>query len=254
MRFQLNVPFLILVGGFLLAWQIVSGLGWVNVLFFPPPSYLAVSAAEMVRNGELLAEITLTLYRTVLGFVLGSTAGLVCGMLMGGSALIRRALEPLMSALYTTPKVTLLPILMLLLGIGEAPKILLVSLGSFIILALQVLDALRNLKPGYVEMARNYGADRLEIFRTVYLPASLPHIFTGLRLALGWTLMVMIAVEMVSSGDGLGGMIWLGWQTFTTEKIYIGVLAASLLGLSFHGGLRLCETKLIPWSPDVKNR
>ena len=253
MRFQLNLPFLILAAGFLVVWQIVSGLGWVNTLFFPPPSYLLVSAAEMVWSGELLNHVGLTLYRTLLGFLLGSTAGLVCGLLMGSSALIRRALEPLMSALYTTPKVTLLPILMLLLGIGEAPKILLVSVGSLIILALQVLDALRSLKPGYVEMARNYGADRLEVFRRVYLPASLPHVFTGLRLALGWTLMVMIAVEMVSSGDGLGGMIWLGWQTFTTEKIYVGVLVAALLGLSFHGALRLCETKLIPWNPDVKS-
>jgi ABC-type nitrate/sulfonate/bicarbonate transport system permease component len=141
---------------------------------------------------------------------------------------------------------------MLFFGIGEAPKLILASVGCWIIVALQVLDAVRRVKPGYIEMASNYGASRVEIVRRVYLPASIPYLFTGLRLALGWSLMITVAVEMVSSGDGLGGMLWLSWQTFTTEKLYVGVFIASMLGLLFHAGLRYCELKLVPWSQNAK--
>lgn len=252
LRFHLNSTFVTLVAAALLAWEFSAHRGWLDPLFFPAPSYLFVAAGKMILEGEFLGQVWLTLYRTLVGFTLGSVAGLICGLLMGGFSGVRRALEPLVSAIYTTPKVSLLPILMLFFGIGETPKLILASVGCFIIVALQVLDAVRRVKPGYVEMASNYGASRLEIFRRVYLPASMPHLFTGLRLALGWALMITVAVEMVSSGDGLGGMLWLAWQTFTTEKIFIGVFTASLLGLVFHAGLRHCESKLIPWSSDAE--
>jgi len=236
----------------LLIWEFSAHQGWLDPLFFPAPSYLCLAAWKMTFDGDLLSQVWLTLYRTVVGFTLGSLAGLICGLLMGGFSVIRRALEPLISAVYTTPKVSLLPILMLFFGIGEAPKLILASVGCWIIVALQVLDAVRRVKPGYVEMASNYGANRLEILQMVYLPASIPYVFTGLRLALGWALMITVAVEMVSSGDGLGGMLWLSWQTFTTEKLYVGVFIASTLGLLFHAGLRYFESKLIPWSSNAE--
>jgi ABC-type nitrate/sulfonate/bicarbonate transport system permease component len=231
-----------------LLWETVSRLGWLDSLFFPAPSVLLASALQMIREGELLFPVLVTLKKTMAGFALGSSAGVICGMLMGASASVRRSFAPVISAVYTVPKLSLLPILMLFFGIGDTAGILLIAVGCFIILALQIGDAVRNLSPVYVEMAAVYGASRTALFRTVYLPASMPSLFTGLRLALGRALMIAVAVEMISSGDGLGGMVWFAWQVFAVERLYVGVFIAGLLGFLFHHALRLIESRAVPWS------
>ena len=137
--------------------------------------------------------------------------------------------------------------MMLLVGIGDASRIILIASGSFIMMAMHALDAVRGINTNYLDMARNYGAGRMMIFRKVYLRACLPQIFTGLRLALGRGLMITVAVELVSCPDGLGSMIWMGWQTFATEKLYVGVLVVALLGALLHNSLRKLEEMTIPW-------
>ncbi len=229
-------------------WEALSTVGWLDSLFFPPPSFLVRAGWTMAWQGELLPVIQATLAKALLGFAFGSASGAIAGLLMGGSVRVRRNLEPVISALYTTPKLSLLPILLLILGIGRTAGVLLIAVGCFIILALQLADSIRNLNPVYAEMAANYGASRKEVVRNVYLPATLPSLFTGLRLALGRSLVTAISVEMISSGDGLGGMIWMAWQLLATERLFIAVFFAALLGLLFHGALHAVETKAVPWS------
>jgi ABC-type nitrate/sulfonate/bicarbonate transport system permease component len=228
-------------------WQALAHARVLDPLFFPPPSVLATTAVEMIGDGSLARHLAATLRRLAAGFLLGSMAGLSCGLLMGGSMRLRQMFEPLVSALYSTPKLTLLPMLMLFFGVGDASRVFLIATSSFVLLAVHALDAVRSVDPVHVQLARNYGANRLAVFRKVYVPASLPMIFTGLRVALGRSLVITVSVELVTPSDGLGSMIWLAWQSFATERLYIGVILTAVLGGIFHAGLRRLERGAIPW-------
>jgi len=228
-------------------WQVLAARHLLNALFFPAPTALVVSGWEMLRSGELGGQLGATLSRMFAGCVIGVLGGLACGLAMGAVEPIRRTLEPCISALNSTPKLALLPMLMLFVGIGETARIVPIALTGFVILAMHGLDAVRGVDRAYVELARNHGAGRRALLRRVYLPASLPRVFTGLRLALGRTLVITISVELVGAQNGVGSMIWMAWQTFSTEKLYVGVITTAALGILFHQGLGLLETRLIPW-------
>jgi NitT/TauT family transport system permease protein len=238
-----TAPIVTLLG----VWEALARTQVLDPLFFPPPSVLAATTVEVLRDGSLARHAAATLRRLAAGFLVGSLSGLACGLLMGGSVRLRHMLEPLVSALYSTPKLTLLPMLMLFFGVGEASRIFLIAASCFVLIAVHALDAVRSVDQVHVQVARNYGAHRLDLFRRVYFPASLPMIFTGLRIALGRGLVITVSVELLAPADGLGSMIWLAWQTFATERLYIGVLLTALMGGAFHAGLRRLERKAVPW-------
>jgi ABC-type nitrate/sulfonate/bicarbonate transport system permease component len=228
-------------------WQILTSVQWLDPLFFPAPSTLVSVAWQMLRQGELTEQTLHTLGRMFIGFTAGSSAGLLCGLVMGSIPSVEASLEPLISAIYSTPNLTLLPLLMVFFGVGNTAGIILIATGCFILVATHALDAVRRVNHAYVEVAANYGANRVAILRKVYIPACLPGIFTGMRLAVGRALIIAVSVELVSPRDGLGSMIWLAWQTLSTERLYVGVLTTALLGLLFNIALRGLETRLIPW-------
>jgi ABC-type nitrate/sulfonate/bicarbonate transport system permease component len=237
------LPILILA-----AWEAGSALGLLNRLIFPPPSAIAHSAGEMLAHGEIQQHLAATLTRLSLGFLIGSLSGLACGVVLGLLPWVRRSVEPIISGAYATPKLSLLPMVMLFMGVGEPARVFLIAVSCFILMAMHGLDALRNVNKRYVEMASNYGADRIMVIRKVYLPASLPQIFTGFRIAMGRALTITIAVELVSCPDGLGSMIWIAWQTFYTEKLYVGVILSAALGTLLHFSLKRLEARLAPWT------
>lgn len=228
-------------------WQLAASREWVNPFFFPPPSKVLATAVRMAADGEIFRILGATLLRWAGGAVIGVLLGICCGILMGVSEAGRRALDPIVSGLYSTPKLTLLPLLMLLLGLGDAPKVILIALVGFIFLSTQTLDAIRGVKQKYVEMAANYGAGRLVLVRRIYLPAALPQIFTGLRIALSRSLVVAISLELISGTNGLGALIWLSWETLATERLYVGILLAASLGIVMHRGLAALESVVVPW-------
>jgi len=229
------------------AWELLSRTELLDPLLFPPPSVLLAAAWGMLASGELPAQIRATMTRTLIGCLLGSLLGFITGLLMGGVRIVRWFLEPAVSALNSTPKLTLLPMAMLFLGIGDAARVALIAASAFIVLAIHAADAARSVQAGYVELAVNYGARRRDLLRRVYLPATLPQVFTGLRIALGRALVITVSVEIVGSSDGLGSMIWLAWQTLTTEKLYVGVLVTASIGTLLHWGLQRLEGLLLPW-------
>lgn len=234
-----------------LAWQILAFFKLLDPLFFPAPSTLLAATAQMLRHGDLIEQTDHTLGHMFIGFVAGSSIGMLCGLLMGGISAIEHLFEPWVAAVYSTPTLSLLPLLMIFFGVGETPGIILIGTGCFILVSVHALDALHRVNQRYVEMAANYGATRMAIFRKVYVRACLPGIFTGLRLALGRALVIAVSVELVTGSKGLGGMIWLAWQTLSTERLYIGVLTTAILGLTFNVTLRRLEARLIPWGSGI---
>jgi ABC-type nitrate/sulfonate/bicarbonate transport system permease component len=231
----------------LAVWQAAAFAGALNPLFVPTPAVLFSSAATMIRSGELVANAAATLGRAVAGFTIGSMAGISAGLAMGSIRAVRQSLEPVVSALNATPKLSLFPLLMLVFGIGETARLSIIALSSFVITAIHALDAVRNIHPAWVDLARNYGARRRDLFGAVYLPACLPQVFTGMRLGLANALVLAISCELVNPSSGLGSLIWLAWQTFSTERLYVTILATALLGTGLHAGLRMCERRLVPW-------
>lgn len=229
-------------------WELAARVGWINRLFFPPPSLLFAAGWSLFKAGVLGKHALATIYRSLAGFAVGGSAGVAFGLLLSLSRTLRESLKPTLTASFTIPKVTLLPLFMLLMGIGEHALLMPVILTCFIICALHTLDATAGIDRGYVELARNYGARRRDLARAVYLPAALPRIFTGFRLALGSGLIITLSCEMLSANQGLGGMIWMGWQTLATENLFVGVICTSLIGFLFQISLEKMERWLLPWS------
>ena len=232
----------------LILWEAAVRAQWLNPILFPTPTSLFGTFSRLIQLGDLQRHLFATLTRLWLAFLIGGISGVAFGLTLGMNSWMRKSFKPMLSASLTTPKVTLLPIFMLFFGVGETSRLLPVIATCFILCALHAHDAARSIHPTYLDAARNYGARRWQLFRTVYLPASLPRIFTGLRVGLGYSLIVTISAEMLGTESGLGGMIWLGWQTLATENLFAGVICTTILGFILHFGLERLEKVIIPWA------
>jgi ABC-type nitrate/sulfonate/bicarbonate transport system permease component len=252
-------------------WEMVVRLRWLDARFFPAPSTVAVALWSLVARGELLGKFWLlpgligsgdwsgvqtvlkeghvwvSLFRIFAGFVLGATPGIILGVIMGMNRTIRTSLDPVISAVYVLPKIAILPLVMLFFGIGEISKVVIVGIASFFLVLINTTAGVRDIEPIFFEAGRNYGANRWQVFRHVTIPGALPIIFTGLRLSLGTSLIVIIAAEFVAAKYGLGYLIWFSWQTLLTEDMFAGLVIIMLLGALFTSGLQTIERWLMPW-------
>jgi NitT/TauT family transport system permease protein len=234
---------LLLVGG----WEAAARAGAVSALFFPAPSFVLSRIASLTASGELLAHLLATLQRVGLGFLLGALAGLPLGLLMGWSPRVRRAVDPLVAALHPMPKVAIMPLLMLLLGLGEAPKLAVVATATFFPFVVNASAGVRQIGHAYFEVAESYGASPLRIFRRIVLPGSLPFVLAGARLALNTSLLLTIAVELISATRGLGRLVWLSWQTMRTEDLYATIVVMAALGVAMNLSLAGAAALFVPW-------
>lgn len=228
-------------------WFALSATEAVDPLFLPPPAKVWQAVGRLVSSGELQTAIGETLSVATIGYLAGALLGVLTGLAMGASRFVQASLDPMISALLSTPKLSLLPLLMLFLGLGAAPRLTLVALACFLVTALAALDAVRDIPRTYLDLARNYGAGPRQVFTDVLAPAALPVVFTGLRLAAGRALAITIAVELVSGERGVGGLIWLAWQSYSTDRLFVGLFTAAALGMLLHALLRRLEERIVPW-------
>jgi len=238
---------LVLPAALMVIWELSVRFGLLDAVFYPPPSQLARAAARLWASGDLLTAMLATLTRALLGFIPGALAGAAIGAAMGSSAAIRQMVEPSLSSLYSVPKLALLPIFLLMLGVGETARLALISLGTALTMSIQLFDGVRGIDSGYVEMARNYGASRWALLKKVYFPGAMPSLFTGSRITLGRAIVLAISVELVTGSPGLGSMIWLAWQTFSTERLYVSVIAAGLIGYLSQTAILALEKRVLRW-------
>ena len=248
-RVPLGILQALIVAGFVCAWEALGRAGLLSAVFFPTPSVILETLAGLLASGELASHLQATITRMAGGFLLGGSAGLAIGLPMGWFPGFRRLVDPFVAALHAVPKISLLPLIMIVVGIGEAPTLVIVALASFFPMAINALAGVQQISPLYCEVARNYGAGPFQMFRRVILPASLPMLFAGARLALNAALVVTIAVELVVAQRGLGAMIWQSWETLRVEALYASILTTALLGLTFNLGLGLLARWAMPWRP-----
>lgn len=263
----------------LLCWEGLVNAGVLNARWFPAPSSILEALWDLTVNYDRFNKSSLlgrpwlipqewnsngmdgikalfreshvyaTLSRVMLGFTFGSLPGILIGMAMGMNATVRNMLDMTLSALYVLPKIAIFPIMMLLFPdpFGEGPKIAVVAISAFFLVTISTMAGVQQIDPVLIQAGRNYGANRWQMFRHVILPGALPMIFSGLRLALGTGLIVIVAIEFVRAKIGVGRVILYYWEILSTAKMYAGLFVTMILGVTLTYGLQLIERLVIPW-------
>ncbi len=202
---------------------------------------------DMFRSENLLGEVWTTLERILVGFAMGAIPGVIIGLLMGISWPVRAFLMPIATAIYAIPKIALLPLVLIALGTGEMSRWVVVALSIFFVVALSTMGGVLALDPIFTDVARNLGGSRWTLFRSVALPGATPAIFTGLRLALGFALIVVVGTEFVRPNGGIGSLIWESYSILSIKKMYVGLIATAILGWLLVLALDLIERLMVPW-------
>jgi ABC-type nitrate/sulfonate/bicarbonate transport system permease component len=239
---RFGTPILILV-----LWQVTVKSGLMDRRFWPAPTDIFLAMVNAIRDGSLANAAGASISRILIGYVIGAGIGIVAGLVLGVFRPIRVALDPIISAIYTVPKLAVLPLLLLLFGLGDAPKIILISLGVFFVTVISTTAAVLAIPAGYLEPAQSFGATRMQTFSHVIAPAVLPEVFVALRLAAGQAVLLMIGIEFVQGNQGFGYLIWNSWQLYMADRMYVGIVAVAVMGVIFQTLVKWIGARLTPW-------
>jgi NitT/TauT family transport system permease protein len=231
----------------LIVWELTCHSGWVPEVFLPSPLSILATGWKMLQSGELIVNGTASLIRIAAGFLIGGMLGIALGLILGFSKLAEAIGNPVIHALYPIPKLALLPLIILWLGIGEVSKISIIALGVFFPVIINTYSGVKGIDPLLIKVAVSFRATRSNIIRKVILPGALPVIFAGLKLAAGTALLLLVAAEMIAAKEGIGAMILHYGDLMLTNKLMVGILTLSLFGLVFNRLLEWLERRVISW-------
>ncbi|MGE3909637.1 MAG: ABC transporter permease [Chloroflexota bacterium] len=237
----LVAPILLLV-----LWELAVQARLLNRGFFPAPS--AIGGAFLHLAGTTLpGDIAISMSRAAIGFLIGAIPAVLLGVVMGLVPLVRAALQPIVGALFSIPKVAILPLMIVIFGLGEGSKWAIISIAVFFQVLISTTAGVANIDRIYLDVGRNFGAGRLATFWTIALPGALPVIFAGIRLGWGVSLLLLVNAEMIAAKSGLGYLIWQSWQVYQIEEMYVGIVTVAALGMLSFWLLDLLEHWLVPW-------
>ncbi len=228
-------------------WEAAARTGWIDRRFFPAPSEAFTAGATMLKTGELWENVSISLVRIGVGFLIGAVPGVVIGLAMGLYGPIRAIIQPLVDCTFPIPKIAILPLFLMIFGLGEESKYAIIAVAVIYLVLINTVAGVRNIDRIYLDVCKNYQASRLMMFTDVALPGALPMIVTGLKLGMGIALLVIVSAEFVGAKSGIGYLIWNSWQTFQVEKMYVGLLTSAALGFVAAILLNSLERLLIPW-------
>ena len=228
-------------------WELAAQVGLIDVRFFPPPSKIFKVMWNMIENGLLMKHVWASLQRLFWGIMFGGIPELILGVAMGLYRNLRMVIEPVISATYPIPKSAILPLILLIFGLGEASKIVMVATGVFYPILINSMAGVLEIPKVHFDVSRNFGASRFQTFRTVAFPGALPLIMTGVKLGVGLGLVLIAIAEMVGAKSGLGYMIWNAWEILSVETMYVGLITIAALGLCFTLILNEIERMIVPW-------
>lgn len=232
---------------FLALWEALPRLGVVSDAYLSPPSAVLASIVQLLDNGQLWKHVAASLQRSLWGLVLASVAGVVLGLLVGGFRRLAAIVDPVLQLFRQTSAFALFPVFILFLGIGELSKIAIIFWASFWPVLLSTVSGVKQVDRLLVNSALSMGASRRFVFFKVVLPASLPSIFTGVRLAGAYSITALVAAEMIGAHSGLGFLTLNSQETFQIPTMYAGILLLAVLGLMLNYLLALLERRLLRW-------
>jgi ABC-type nitrate/sulfonate/bicarbonate transport system permease component len=228
-------------------WETAGSLGWINPILLPRPSQIVWSLVDLVAGGAVFPPLLYTFALFVVGYAIASILGVTIGVAMATSEILYGLLEPLVEILRPVPKSALVPVLFLFLGIGKTTMITVVVLAAVFPVLISTFQGVRGLDPVLLETARTFQASRMRTIFSIVLPASLPMILAGMRVALGLGLVLVILAEMLAGEDGIGFRILDLQRAFQIRDMFAWIFVLIALG----GGLMmlfdLVERRLVPW-------
>lgn len=231
----------------LLLWEVAARQGWINVAFFPAPSTIIATGISQAQTSTFWSDILISLKRMGIGLAMGGVPGVLVGLAMGLFPPVREGCRPLIAAIYPVPKLALLPLLLLIFGIGEMSKYVVIAINVFFLMAINTLAGVVGTPAIYFEVAKNLRVSRWKTYLTVALPGALPGIFTGLRICLGTALILLVAAEFSTADSGVGYRIWWAWTVFWVDTMYVGFFVIALLGLGASYVVDYLEYRFVPW-------
>jgi ABC-type nitrate/sulfonate/bicarbonate transport system permease component len=234
----------------LAVWELAARLHLIDTRFFPAPSSVIAVLIDMLWSGELVTHTLVSLRRLALGTLIGGVPALVLGIAMGLNRWVRAVVDPLVAATYPIPKSAILPLALLIFGLGEGSKIFMVAVGVFFPVVINATTGVLEINRIYLDVGRNYKASRWNTFWTIALPGALPVIMTGFKLGIGIGLVLIAIAEMIGAKSGLGYMIWTAWETFSVEQMYVGLFMIAIIGFVLTVALNELERVIIPWKRD----
>ena len=234
----------------LILWQAASVNGWIDRFNYPAPTDIIREFRD--TKDEWWEAIKISLGRLIPGYLWGVLFGILFGVVMGMSRIVRATLEPTLNALYTVPKLALISIFLIVLGFDNKPIIAVIAVTVFFFVWIQTQAAVVSISPSYREAAGSFGSNRWQMFRHVVLPASLPQIFVGLRVAGGVAVLTLIGAEFVFTPDskGIGYKINFARTILDPPMAYVGLFIAGLLGIVFTFVIRILGRVASPWYRD----
>jgi NitT/TauT family transport system permease protein len=232
--------------GLLVLWELAVRAGFLDARFFPAPSVILNQLFVLSASGELWENTWASMRRLFWGFLLGGIPALLLGISMGLSRMLRAIVDPLISATYPIPKSAIMPLLLLIFGLGEGSKVVMVAIGVFYPVLINSMAGVLEINKIYLDVGHNFRASRWQMFRTIALPGALPLILSGVKLGVGMGLILIAIAEMIGAKSGLGYMIWNAWEILSVETMYVGLLVIAVIGFAFSLLLNELENS-VPW-------
>jgi NitT/TauT family transport system permease protein len=229
----------------LLLWEGIAQAGLFPKVFLPAPSAVAAELWRLGRNGDLWASVQPSLVRILSGYAIGSALGAGVGTLAAVSLRAEAVIDPLVALTYPIPKIALLPLIILWLGIGEASKVAVIAIGAFFPVFVSTLTGLRGTSVSLMRAAKSLGATQGQVIVKVMIPSALPVIFAGLRLAAGMSLLLVVSAEMIAATRGIGYLILYAGDLLQTTRLMAGIVVLSILGLLSTWLLRRLEHSVV---------
>jgi ABC-type nitrate/sulfonate/bicarbonate transport system permease component len=237
------LAFVVLIG----LWQASSSFGWVSSLFLPSPVRIAAALQELIASGELWGHVTASVARIGGGWLLGVAAGTLIGGLIGLFSAWRSVGVPLIAALFPIPKIALLPLFILWLGIGELSKVVTIALGVFYPVAIGTYAGVDNVARNLIRMGQSFNLPYHHIVWKIVVPGTLPSVLASLRISTSIAMILMVSAEMIGAERGLGTLLLQAGNLMQTDKLMAAIVVVAALGLMVSAILTAIERALLTW-------
>ena len=234
---------------FLIIWEIIGRSGAVSPVFLSSPASIALTGLKMIRSGEIWVHLSVSGVEFLFGFFAAVFVAIPLGMLSGWYRRLNYIFDPFTSMLYVTPRIAFLPLIILWLGIGLVSKVMVVFLGAFFPIFINVIAGVRTVDRDYMLLARSFRSSDFHILRTIIVPSCIPFILSGLRLAVGRALVGVFVSELYGASAGIGFLISVSGTTFQTDKVFVGITIIAAFGILCNGIISRAERKMDRWRP-----
>jgi NitT/TauT family transport system permease protein len=238
----------------LLLWEAVVAFKLVNPLFTSSPSRIIRTGYAMFADGSIYPHLAISGLELAVGYGLAIIVAVPLGVIFGWYRRLNAAFDPIISALYATPRIALLPLIMIWFGIGLGSKFAIIFLSAVFPILINTISGVQTVERDYIKVAKSFGANDRQLFMTVALPAAVPFLLTGLRLGLGHALIGIVVGEMYAAQAGVGYMISIAGATFQTDRVMFGIILIAATGVILTNILRAIERRFDRWRPPAGGR